>query len=112
LTGNRRLGRKAASAIASAKNEVWVSVATVWETMIKASAGKLELPADFIDKMHESGFETLDIRLDHAIAAAELPRHHADPFDRMMIAQARLERLTIITRDRRFADYGVPILSA
>lgn len=73
-------------------------------------AGKVRLPGPFTDAVVESQMEPLAITLAHATAAAELPDYHADPFDRLLVAQARLEGLTLVTHDRRFEPYRIPIL--
>jgi PIN domain nuclease of toxin-antitoxin system len=89
--------------------EIFVSAATVWEVGIKQSLGKLSADRDLAARVRDSGFAALPIVADHAIAAARLPLHHRDPFDRMLIGQASHEGLTIMTRDRQFAAYGVAV---
>ncbi len=89
---------------------VWVSAASVWETRIKASVGKLQPPARLIDLVDESGFERLSITFAHAAEVGTLPLHHRDPFDRMLVAQARLEGMTLATADATLASYDVPLL--
>jgi PIN domain nuclease of toxin-antitoxin system len=106
---DRRLQRSARSAIAEA-DLVFVSAASAWEAAIKAALGRLHLPDTIEAGVEESGFEKLPIAFSHAEAAAALPPHHLDPFDRMLVAQARIEGLTLITHDRRFEPYDVPIL--
>ena len=92
---------------------VHVSAATVWELSIKAALGKLDLDgADLVEEIEANGFVELPMTARHSLAAATLPRHHDDPFDRMLIAQARIEGLTIVTRDPAFRDYGVGLLPA
>jgi PIN domain nuclease of toxin-antitoxin system len=87
-----------------------VSAASAWEISIKKALGKLSAPDDLERQVDESGFVLLAISVAHGIAASQLPRHHDDPFDRMLIAQAYAEGLTIVTRDTRFADYNVAML--
>ena len=110
------LDRRAARALAAASNDVLASAASLWEIAIKADLGKLRLPgppAEWLpEALERTGIETLPIDGAHALAAGELPPHHRDPFDRMLVAQALLERLTVVTRDTRFAPYGVPVLAA
>jgi PIN domain nuclease of toxin-antitoxin system len=89
--------------------EIFVSVATVWEVGIKQALGKLSGNGDLAARVRDSGFASLAIVAEHAIAASALPLHHRDPFDRMLIGQASCEGLTIMTRDRHFDAYGVPI---
>ncbi len=94
------------------RNEVFASAASVWEIEIKRALGKLKAPDDLIDALMATGFRPLPMSLEHANLAGSLPLHHRDPFDRMLIAQAQLESLTIVTRDERFARYGVQLLAA
>ena len=84
----------------------------VWELEIKARAGKLDIPADLWDELPALAIEVIAIELADAVAAARLPLHHRDPFDRVIIAQALVRGLTIVTRDQAFGAYGVPILAA
>jgi PIN domain nuclease of toxin-antitoxin system len=106
---NARLGAEAVGAIRRA-DVVYVSAASVWEVAIKRALGKVRLPGRFTDGVAESGFLPLPIGMAHAEAAGALPPHHTDPFDRMLVAQARLEHLTVVTHDRAFAPYGGPIV--
>jgi PIN domain nuclease of toxin-antitoxin system len=91
--------------------DVYVSAATVWEVAIKQAIGKLE-PADLPERIRGSGFRELPIGSEHAIAAGRLPLIHRDPFDRMLVAQARCEDLTLVTRDSRCRQYDVAVLPA
>jgi PIN domain nuclease of toxin-antitoxin system len=91
---------------------VYVSAASAWEIAVKQSLGKVRLPEPFAEGVDASGFARLPIEFEHAALAGELPPHHSDPFDRMLIAQARLEGLTLVTHDRRFGAYGVEVLWA
>lgn len=111
LDDDVRLDRSAAAAIAEA-DYVAVSAASAWEIGIKQALGKLDGPADLAAEMTTNGFTELPVTATHAVAAGELPPHHADPFDRMLVAQARLEGLTLVSRDPRLADYGVAHLRA
>jgi PIN domain nuclease of toxin-antitoxin system len=99
----------ARSAIADA-DVVFVSAATAWEAAIKASLGRLDLPNTVESGVEDSGFEKMQISFSHAETAAALPPHHGDPFDRMLIAQAISEGLTLVTHNRRLEAYEVPIL--
>ncbi len=108
---DRRLGPAARTAIAEA-DVVFVSAATAWEAGIKAALGRLSFPDTIEAGVEDSGFEKLPITLAHAERAARLPKHHADPFDRMLVAQAEIEDLTIVTNDRTFAAYASEILWA
>lgn len=101
-----------ARAVSDPRNDVFVSAASVWEIAIKKALGKLSAPDNLAEAIAGSGFEPLPISLAHATKAGELPPHHQDPFDRMLIAQAQLENLTTVTRDARFRLYDVPLLTA
>jgi PIN domain nuclease of toxin-antitoxin system len=95
-------------AIASAANAVTVSAVTAWEIAIKCAAGRLDFPLEQWEaRIIELGVDTLAVKPAHGIEAGQLPRHHTDPFDRMLIAQARLEGLTLVTADRRIKRYDV-----
>ena len=89
---------------------VWVSAVTMWEVGIKQSVGKLTLPRPLPEAIAQNSFRQLPITFDHAIAAAHLPLLHRDPFDRMLIAQARAENLTLVTRDPQIHRYEVDLL--
>ena len=101
-----------ADAIADATNEVFVSAASVWEVEIKSALGKLKVDADFVATLRAEQIDPLPIAWAHAVEAGRLPAHHRDPFDRMLVAQARVERLTLVTRDERLGAYDVPRLTA
>lgn len=103
---------KAAAAIASADSDVWVSAATVWEMSIKAGLGKLAVPDDLSDQLTHHGFEVLPITLPHALAVRSLPPHHADPFDRMLVAQSQVEDLALVTRNANIRRYAARVLPA
>lgn len=106
------LGSTARKQIANPDNQVLVSAASAWEIEIKRALGKLVAPTDLQSAIADAQFEILPMTMAHCIAAARLPPHHQDPFDRMLIAQAVEEHLTIVTRDRAFATYDVPLLAA
>lgn len=91
---------------------VVVSAAAIWELELKRFLGKLEAPPDLIGAVANAGFETLPIAAIHAVTAARLPPLHADPFDRMLIGQAQIEGLVLVTRDEMIGRYGIPILPA
>lgn len=106
------LSREAFEAIEPGENEVFVSIASAWEMAIKIGRGRLIVRGDLQESIEESHLTLLAITLDHALEAGSLPPHHGDPFDRMLIAQAKIEGLTIVSRDPRFQPYGVPIIKA
>lgn len=88
----------------------YVSAASIWEIAIKRASGKLKVPDDLLEKVATARFAELRITFNHALLAGALPPHHGDPFDRMIVAQAQSEGLTVITRDERISAYGVPVL--
>ena len=87
----------------------FLSAVSIWEIEIKRALGKLWLEDDIVDIAGRTGFTPLAITWDHAAEAGRLPAHHADPFDRLLIAQARTEALPILTADRQFATYDVTL---
>ncbi len=108
-----RLDQHILAAVASPDNRVLVSVASGWEIAIKHALGRLVFPVDrFEDVLQQMGFDALPIQVRHAIAAGRLPRHHDDPFDRMLIAQALTEGLTLVSTDPAVARYDVAILGS
>jgi PIN domain nuclease of toxin-antitoxin system len=107
-----RLTAPARTAIADGRNRVYLSVASVWEIGLKAARNKLRLPPSYVELLQADGFTVLEIRLAHARRAPAWPPHHADPFDRMLLAQAEVEGLVLVTRDDALRAYGVPILAA
>jgi PIN domain nuclease of toxin-antitoxin system len=111
LEGSARLSRRARQTIADSE-EVWVSAASAWELGIKSALGKLRTPDDLEFQVQASRFRELPVTLAHAIAAGKLPRHHNDPFDRMLVAQAALESLTLLTVDRQLQAYGIRMILA
>jgi PIN domain nuclease of toxin-antitoxin system len=87
--------------------EAYVSPVTVWEVAIKQALGKMKAPGDLATIVRDSGFRELPVRHQHAIAADRLPPHHRDPFDRMLVAQAAVEGLALMTHDARILRYDV-----
>ena len=108
-TDDAKLRRQARERIATA-DTVWVSAASAWEIAIKQALGRIELDATVEALVEASEFTMLPIAFAHAARAGMLPPHHGDPFDRMLIAQALVEGATIVTHDRRFEAYDVPVL--
>jgi PIN domain nuclease of toxin-antitoxin system len=109
LTDDAALSVAAREALADPTNEPLVSAASVWEIAVKRALGKLTAPDDLPDLINDEGFSWLPITPLHAWQVRELPPHHRDPFDRLLIAQAMTERLPIITADPSFDDYEVEI---
>ncbi len=112
LADTPRLSPVARGAIADAANDVVVSAATVWELAIKRSAGKITLADDPAVAIEAAGFSGVSVTMADAEVAAALPPHHRDPFDRMLVAQAQTEGLTLVTHDRLLEPYDVEILWA
>ena len=109
LTDDPSLSPLARSAIATPGDDAFVSAASVWEIAIKRSLGKLRAPDDLLDLISAEGFSWLPVSAEHAWAVAVLPLHHSDPFDRLLIAQAGVEDIPIVTGDERFSAYDVRI---
>lgn len=109
LADDRRLSADHRALIADASNLVLISAMTVAEIAIKASLGKLDAPDDLLPTLEVGGFDELTFESRHAEVLRTLPWHHRDPFDRMLIAQAIAERLTVLTADPHFAAYGVEL---
>ncbi|MCY3821074.1 MAG: type II toxin-antitoxin system VapC family toxin [Gammaproteobacteria bacterium] len=105
------LSEEARAVFESSDTTLYVSMATLWECAIKRSIGKLELPDNFYEIVADD-YEILGIELSHLVAYAELPMHHRDPFDRLLVAQARLGDLTLLTRDPNIAKYDVSVMTA
>ena len=106
------LGPRAREVIAEPANDVLVSAASACEMALKQAIGKLDAPADMEQRLVEDAFLPLPVTVRHGIVIRELPLHHRDPFDRILIAQAQTEGLTLVTADRVFAAYDVPLLDA
>lgn len=106
-----RLGPKARAAIQQAE-DVYVSAASAWEIAIKQGLGKLQTRRKPSQAVMEGGFSPLPVTLEHAEAVRTLPKHHNDPFDRLIVAVAQLEALTIVTSDDRFTDFSLPLIDA
>jgi PIN domain nuclease of toxin-antitoxin system len=110
MDASPKLSVRARRAIADPANEVCVSVASAWEIAIKRSLGKLRTPAGVGSALESEGFALLPIKLGHAEALESLPWHHRDPFDRMLIAQAKVEGVDLVSRDAEIALYEVNLL--
>lgn len=109
LAGDRRLARSARDEIQTAES-VEVSVVSAWEIALKAAAGKLKSPPDLERAILDSGLTTTSLHFADVAEAERLPLHHGDPFDRMLVAQARVRGLTLMTRDEQLGRYAVPLL--
>ena len=112
LEGGQRLRTETNTIINDPLTEVYVSVVSVWELAIKRASGKLQSPENLVAHISEAGFTELLIDFRYAEIAASLPLHHRDPFDRMLVAQAQAERLTLVTDDSHITRYDVSIMPA
>lgn len=114
ISGDDRLSDRASRTIADGRNEIFVSAASIWEIAIKARLGRLSIPGDpgqFIGgQVVENAFRGLPIVAGHALRIWELPDHHRDPFDRMLVAQAQVEGLALISRDPEVARYDIEVV--
>ena len=108
-----RFDAETAGMLENSANELLFSAASSWEIAIKHSLGKLTLPAPpakyVPDQIAKTGVTPLLVEHSHALRVADLPSHHRDPFDRLLVAQAELEEVTLVTADRQFEPYGIPI---
>jgi PIN domain nuclease of toxin-antitoxin system len=114
-TGDSRLSERARSLIDEETNQLLVSVVTIWEIAIKHALRRDEMPvapARALELFGMAGYAILPVDAGHAVAVGELPRHHADPFDRMLVAQATIEPLKLLTRDKKLAAYGESVIMA
>jgi len=114
LTAPERINRRARQIVANGGEDLYLSAVSSWEISIKWALGRLRLPepaAIYVPKcMAAQGIQPLSITHTHALAVSELPEHHKDPFDRLLIAQARVEDMVILTADRAFRPYRVKLL--
>ena len=113
LEGNKLLSKSRRQIIANPQNDIFISIVSLWKMAIKISIGKLTLAkplADVLKQIAIDDFEILPIAPEHTLQVSILPFHHRDPFDRIIIAQAQLENLTVITDDGEFGGYGIKIL--
>lgn len=112
LDDSPTLSVTARAEIADTDNLIILSAVVIWEIRIKQALGKLEAPTDFYEVVKQQGFEIIPITADHAYAVGDLPMHHRDPFDRMLIAQAKLEGFAVITHDAAFKRYPITVMDA
>ena len=111
-----RLSRRARKVLENAGNELLLSAASAWEISIKHALGRIDLGGAperrLPDLMQQTAVASLAVTQPHAILAGQLPRHHADPFDRLLIAQASIEGIAVVTRDAAFRDYAIETITA
>jgi len=110
VNGDKNITIKARKAIENAANRNFVSIASLWEIAIKVSINRLELSGSYdkiLEQINENGFDILSINFEHTSLVSKLKFHHRDPFDRLIIAQAVIENLTIVSKDKSFDIYKV-----
>jgi PIN domain nuclease of toxin-antitoxin system len=107
-----RLSAQATAAIAAAESEVFVSIVSPWEMAIAKARGRMNPPDDLATRLAQSRFELMPVQLRHIRAIESMPRHHRDPFDRMLIAQSQVDGLTLVSADRKMRQYPVSLLPA
>ena len=114
LVDDARLSEKARRILSNAESEVYLSAASAWELAIKVTLGRIELPEPprgLIPKvLRDQGFKALDITMAHALRVSELPLHHRDPFDRILVSQSLVERIPLLTADPMLAEYEARIV--
>jgi PIN domain nuclease of toxin-antitoxin system len=111
VTGNDRLTKNALAAISDPANQVYVSLISIWEVAIKQARAKIDADAArLVEAIEAFALRRIDLAAEHILETLSLAHHHGDPFDRLLIAQAKIEGLTIVTHDDVFRPYGVPIL--
>ncbi len=110
LADPAELSEQARRTISDGKNHVYLSAAAGWEMAIKKALGRLDYPSNLAEVLGKDHIEVLPVDLGHALAVAELPVHHQDPFDRIQIVQARIEDLILVTRDKMIQTYDVRVL--
>ena len=109
---DKRIKKEIKSILQDPQNYIYLSIATVWEIVIKKKIGKLKIPHDWKVTLKESNFLLLPISLEHVYKLENLPLHHRDPFDRMLVSQAIVENATLITGDNKLWQYDVALLKA
>ena len=113
ITDSPKLSKKSREMIELPKSSIWISAATIWEIAIKRSLGRGDMPVSSLEAMRyfgESGYRFLPVEPEHAAAVEDLPAHHADPFDRILVAQALVEPMRLITHDAMVACYSDTII--
>ncbi|MBM4104755.1 MAG: type II toxin-antitoxin system VapC family toxin [Phycisphaerae bacterium] len=112
LAEPERLAPRTQELLADRSRRILVSAATAWEIAIKQTLGRLDCPGNLREAIGEQGFEALAVSIEHALEVASLPLHHSDPFDRLLVAQARIEQASLVTADPRLAYYRINLIPA
>jgi PIN domain nuclease of toxin-antitoxin system len=110
LSGDERLSENATRHLTDDSNRILLSAAVVWEIAIKRSLGKLNVPDEYLSLLLDAGVQPLPVSVAHAAAVEYLPRHHRDPFDRMLVSQATIEGGALVSRDQALRPYGVTLI--
>ena len=110
LSGDERFGSEAERELTDDTNQIPLGAAVVWEVAIKHSLGKLQAPEDFAPTLLGAGIQALAVSLEHAASVEHLPWHHRDPFDRMLVAQASIEKAAVVSSDEALRPYGVTLI--
>lgn len=110
LDDNPKLSDEIKNLLRNPKNEVFLSVISVWEILIKKELKKLKIPSDLNTVIEKCGFDILSIELSHVFGIDKLPFHHKDPFDRMLVSQASEEQMTLISADKKIRKYQISVL--
>lgn len=111
FSGSNRISQETRGEIGDDRNDIYLSAVSAFEISTKKSLGKLDVPDDIHDLMASGSFGMLPVRMSHGFRAGELPLHHRDPFDRLLLAQAECEGLTLVTGDAALAKYDVPLMT-
>jgi PIN domain nuclease of toxin-antitoxin system len=106
----KRLSKSAAAAIDAPNARILISAAVIWEVSIKRQLGKLDAPADLLDQLEKAVVDLLPITARHADRVGTLPMHHRDPFDRLLVAQADVDGLALVTADGQLSAYGIELV--
>lgn len=115
ISDSKRLAKPTRSLLMAPQNSLWVSAVSVWEIAIKHALGRGDMPVSAQDALaffREAGYGLLAVSADHAAAVAALPPHHQDPFDRLLVAQAHLEPMHLLTADAKLLAYGGTVMAA
>ena len=110
VSADPRLSDDAREHLRDGANRVLLSAVVVWEVAVKRSLGKLTAPDEYLSLLRSGGAQALSVTIEHAVAVGELPWHHRDPFDRMLVAQASVEGAAIVSRDEALRPYGVTLV--
>lgn len=110
MENSKRLPNDIKSEIASPKNKIFVSVATIWEIVIKRNLKKIKLSFDLEASITKASLDVLPIEISHVLKVQRLPNHHKDPFDRVLVAQSQVENLTLISHDQKIWKYDIDVL--